>query len=219
MRLCISAILVSLTSNGACTDAVDNAALAGVGGFLPPVSHMMATMRNASPTRSQDWTFFGRRPWGFCAFSWTWAGWFSWFMVGSSVRGNATRKRQLLFADGEVTGVDDLGCDVNAVLELERDQVRLAVLDFIQSGLFPCGALDVGKRVVVVDDGHEERLAARFGVEWVVELEFRCVVGTEMVDLLGGLGLRRVDLIRGLGAERFEFLLVRLCFTRADIAA
>ena len=43
--------------------------LAGVGGFLPPVSHMMATMRNARPMRSQDWTFFGRRPWGFCVFS------------------------------------------------------------------------------------------------------------------------------------------------------
>src|ERR1035441_247102 len=131
-------------------------------------------------------------------------------MVDSSVRGNATRKRQLLFADGEVTGVDDFGCDVNAVLELERDQVRLAVFDFIESGLFPCAALDVGERVVVVDGGHEERLAASFRVERVVELEFRGVTGAEMVELLGGLGLRRVDLIRRLGAERFQFLLV--CF-------
>jgi hypothetical protein len=47
----------------------DDAALAGVDGFLPPVSHMMATMRKASPMRSQDWTFFGRRPWGFGDFS------------------------------------------------------------------------------------------------------------------------------------------------------
>jgi len=47
----------------------------------------------------------------------------------------------------------------------------------------------------VVDGGNEERLAARFRVERVVELEFRCVTGTEMVELLGGLGLRRVDLI------------------------
>src|SRR5882762_1356228 len=214
MRLCISAILVSLTSKGACTDAADNAALAGVSGFLPPVSHIMATMRNASPTRSQDWTFFGRRPWGFCAFSWTWAGWLGWFMVGSSVRGNTTRKRQLLFADGEVTGVDDLGRDVNAVLELERDQVRLAVLDFIESGLFPRAALDVSERVVVVDGGDQERLAASFRVERVVELEFRGVTGAEMVELLGGLDLRRVDLIRRLGAERFQFLLV--CFRLAS---
>jgi len=36
----------------------------GVWGFLPPVSHMIATIRKASPMRSQDWTFFGRRPCG-----------------------------------------------------------------------------------------------------------------------------------------------------------
>src|SRR5271154_1879895 len=81
MRLCNSLILVSLTSRGAGTGAVDEAVFAGVGGFLPPVSHMMATMRNASPMRSQDWTFFGRRPWGFGDFSCTCADWFGWVMV------------------------------------------------------------------------------------------------------------------------------------------
>src|SRR5271168_1630089 len=117
-------------------------------------------------------------------------------MVGSSVRGNAARKRQFLFADGEVAGVDDLGGDVNAVLKLKRDQVRFAILDFIQSGLFPRAALDVSERVVVVDSGDQERLAASFRVERVVELEFRGVIEAEMVELFGGLGLRRVDLIR-----------------------
>ena len=40
-----------------------------------------------------------------------------------------------------------------------------------------------------------------------------------MVDLFGGLGLRRADLVRRLRAERFEFLLVCFGFACADIAA
>ena len=102
-------------------------------------------------------------------------GWFGWFIVGSSVRGNAARKPQLPFANGEVAGVDDLGCDVNAVLELERDQVRLAVLDFIESGFFSRATLDIGERVVVVDGGNQEWLAARFRIEEIVELELRWI--------------------------------------------
>ncbi len=78
----------------------------------------------------------------------------------SSVRGNAARKAQFLFADGEVARVDDLGRDVHAVLDLERDQVRLAVFDFVQSGFFARGALDVGEGVVVVDGGDQEGLAS-----------------------------------------------------------
>src|SRR5580704_10815068 len=137
----------------------------------------------------------------------------------SSVRRNATRKRHFLFADGEVAGVDDFGCDVNAVLELERDQVGLAVLDFVESGFFPRAALDIGERVVVVDDGNQERFPRRLRVEGVIELEFGCVAGAETSHLLGGLGLRRVDLIRRLGAERFEFLLVGFRFPSAHISA
>src|SRR5208283_5890566 len=138
-------------------------------------------------------------------------------MVGSSVRGSATRKRQFLFADGEVAGVDDFRGDVHAALELERDQVRLAVLDFIEGGLFSRAALDVGERVVVVDGRDPERLLSSLRVEGIVELEFRGVTGPEMVNLLGGLGLRGMYLLRGLGAERFEFLLVRLGLACADI--
>src|SRR6516164_8709732 len=142
-------------------------------------------------------------------------------LVGSllSPPDHTPRKRQFLLADNQVAGVDDFGCYVAAVFELERDQVRLAVLDFIERGLFSRAALDVGERVVVVDGGDQEWVAARFRVERVVELEFRGVAGPETVQLFGGLRLRRADLIRGLGAERFEFLLVRLGLARADIAA
>ena len=40
------------------------------GGFFPPVSHMMRTMRTASPASSQDCTFFGSKPGGFGLLSW-----------------------------------------------------------------------------------------------------------------------------------------------------
>src|ERR1700690_1536679 len=131
MRFCISAILVSLTSRGASTGAADDAAFTGGGGFLPPVSHMMATIRNANPMRSQDWTFFGRRPCGLGAFSCISAGW---VIDQLSVRGTAARERHFLLADGEVAGVNDLGCDVHTVLELERNEVGLAILAFIERG-------------------------------------------------------------------------------------
>src|SRR5208337_4705409 len=135
-----------------------------------------------------------------------------------SVPHRAPGKRQLVFADGEVPVVDDLWSDADAVFELEGDQVRLAVLDLIESGFFPRAALDVGERVVVVDGGNQEWLAARFRVEGIVELEFGRVAGAEMVDLVGGLGLRGVYLLGGLGAEGFEFLLVRLGFACTDVA-
>src|ERR1700733_10829084 len=139
-------------------------------------------------------------------------------MDGSSVNGNTTRKWNFLVANGEVARVDDLGRDVNAVLELEGDQVRLAVLDFIESGLFLRGALDVGERVVVVDDGNQEWLTRRLGVERVVELECGCVAGAKAVELLCQMGFGRVDLIRRLGAERFKFFLVGLGLARAYVS-
>src|SRR6202142_4480065 len=205
MRFCISAILVSLTSRGASTGAADDAAFTGGGGFLPPVSHMMTTIRNASPMRSQDWTFFGRRPCGLGAFSCISAGW---LIAHPSVRGSAAREGHFLLADGEVARVNDFGCDVHTVLELEWNQVGLAVFDFIKSRFFARCALDVGKGVVVVDRGDEKRLARRFRVDQVIELQFGRVTGAEAVHLLGGLDLRRVHLIRSLGAKCFDFFLV-----------
>src|SRR5579885_3483395 len=94
-------------------------------------------------------------------------------------------KRQFLFADREVAVVDDLGRDVDAIRELEGDQVRFAILDFVQGGLFPRGALDVGKRVIVVDGRNQEWLTRRLWTKGIVELEFRCVGGAELVDLIG----------------------------------
>src|ERR1700678_278562 len=81
MRFCNSLILVSLTSSGAAAGGTDEAVFEGAAGFLPPVSHMMLTMRNASPMRSQDWTFLGRSPCGLGAFSCTWEGCVGWLMV------------------------------------------------------------------------------------------------------------------------------------------
>src|SRR5260370_33297662 len=115
MRFCISAILVSLISRGGCADAADDAALAGVGGFLPPVSHMTATIRDASPPRSQDCTFLGRRPWGFVAFSCTCTGWVGWLIAGSLLRRNVPPHREPLCADGESPRVDAFASGVNAV--------------------------------------------------------------------------------------------------------
>ena len=71
----------------------------------------------------------------------------------------------------------------------------------------------------MVDCGHQERLAASFRVEQVVELELGCVTGAEQVELVGGLGLRHVDLICRLGSERFQFLLVCFRFASAYISA
>src|ERR1700684_2016103 len=81
MRFCNSLILVSLTSSGASAGGADEAVFVGVGGFLPPVSHMMATMRNASPMRNHDWTFLGRSACVLGAVSCTWEGCVGWLMV------------------------------------------------------------------------------------------------------------------------------------------
>src|SRR5216684_6103140 len=93
-------------------------------------------------------------------------------MGGFSVWGNATHERQFHLADREVARVDDLGSDVNAVLELERDQVGLAILDFIKGGLFAGSAPDVRKHFIVIHGRDQKRFARRFRVEGIIELEF-----------------------------------------------
>src|SRR5258708_7722078 len=119
-------------------------------------------------------------------------------MVRPSVPRRSSRKRQFLFADGKVAGVDDFGRDVHAVLKLERNQVRLTVLHFLEGGLFARATLDIGERVVVVDGGNEKWFASCFCIKRVIELELRCVTGTEMINLLGGLNLRGANLLHGL---------------------
>ena len=78
-----------------------------------------------------------------------------------------------LLADGEVSAVEDFRNDVNAVLELEVDEVRFAVFHFVKSRLFLRGALDVGECVVVVNRGNQKRLSRSFVSMSIVEMEFR----------------------------------------------
>jgi hypothetical protein len=137
---------------------------------LPPVSHMMATIRNASPARSQDCTFLGKDPAASALFPGC--------LRADSCRvpqfaASTAREGQFFLADGEITGVDDFGSDVHAVLDLKANQVRLAVLHFVESRFFPGGALDVGERVVVIDRGQLEGFTRSFWLEDVVELNFR----------------------------------------------
>src|SRR6267143_427868 len=216
MRFCSSAILASLTSSGACSMGAGGIALAGACGFLPPVSHIIRTISKAKLMSSQDWTFFGSRPGGLGAFSCTW---FGWFMGRSLLRRTLPRERQLLLANGEVGAVEDLGNDVNAILELEIDQVWFPVLHFVQGGFFPSGALDIGEGVVVIDGGNQKRFARGLGIEQEVELEFCRVTGAETVDLLAGLDFCGVELVRRLRAQDLEFFLVRFRLAGADIAA
>ena len=64
-----------------------------------------------------------------------------------------TGKGEFLLADGQIARVNDLRDDVDAVLEFEIDEVRFAVFNFVNRWLFGSRALDVGKRVVVIDRG------------------------------------------------------------------
>src|SRR6266699_319129 len=155
MRFCNSTILASFTSSGASTAGAAGIAREGAGGFFPPVSHMMTTMRTARPARSQDCTFLGSNPGGFGALSWIGDGEVT---SPSSLRGNLAGERQLLLADGEIARIDDLGHDVDAVLDLKSHEIGFPILDFIERRLFPSGAADVGERFVMVDRGNKERL-------------------------------------------------------------
>ncbi len=59
---------------------------------------------------------------------------------------------QFLVSDGKVSVVDDLGSDVHPVFNLEVDEVRLSVFDFVESWLLRGVTLDVGESLVVIDD-------------------------------------------------------------------
>ena len=116
-----------------------------------------------------------------------------------------TRERELLLADGEVSAIENLRNDVNAVLELEVDEVRFAVFHFVKSRLLSRGALDVGEGVVVVNRRNQERLSRGFLVDLVVEPELRGILVTEFIDLLFGLGLRLPEPGRSLARGSSEF--------------
>jgi len=59
---------------------------------------------------------------------------------------------QFLVSDGKVSVVDDLGSDIHPVFNLEVDEVRLSVFDFVESWLLRGVTLDVGESLVVIDD-------------------------------------------------------------------
>src|SRR5690348_10731709 len=130
------------------------------------------------------------------------------FTVGLSIRGCLPREGELLFPDGEVSAVEDFGNDVDTLFELEVDQIRLAVFDFVEGWLFRRGALDISESVFVINRRDEERLATGFRVEPVVELELRLVIGAKLADLLGSLRLGSPDFGLGLCAESLRFSLV-----------
>src|SRR5580658_1988314 len=83
------------------------------------------------------------------------------------------RKSDFLFADGKIAGSDYLGDDVDAVLKLKIDEVRLAVLDFVKGRFLVGSALDIGEGVVVVNRRHQEGLPRTFLIQCVIELELR----------------------------------------------
>src|SRR6266852_8704938 len=112
-------------------------------------------------------------------------------MAPPSLRRNLASKVQFFLADREITGVDDFGNDVDAVLELEGDEIRFPVFDFIQRGFFSRATADIREGVIVVDRGDEEWFSRRFCVEGVVEPEFSRVAGAKLVDLFGGMRLGR----------------------------
>jgi len=58
---------------------------------------------------------------------------------------------QFLVSDGKVSVVDDLErCTLR--FNLEVDEVRLSVFDFVESWLLRALQLDVGESLVVIDD-------------------------------------------------------------------
>ena len=118
----------------------------------------------------------------------------------------------LLLAHREIAVVNDFGNDVNAVLEVEIHQVRLAVLDLVNCGFFLCGTLNVGELIVVVDGGDQEGRFRCVAFVCVVELEYLRILLSIEVDLLLGV---RLGPLRGLGElclSSLGLLFIRLRF-------
>src|SRR5713226_6690795 len=82
---------------------------------------------------------------------------------------------QFLFPKSEITGIDDFRNDVDAVFQLERDEVRLAVLDFVENRFLAGSRADVREGIVMVDGGNKKRFMRGFRVKRVVETQLRRV--------------------------------------------
>src|SRR5277367_5035402 len=128
------------------------------------------------------------------------------------------REDELSLAYGEVAGVNYFRGDVHAVLELKGNQVRQAVLRFIESGLFARGRADVGEAIIVIDRRYQKRFPRGFGIEYVVEDEFRRVVRAEAIRVLGRSCLGGMYLVGRLGPKLRKFLLVNFDFACAHVS-
>src|SRR6187399_2346509 len=105
------------------------------GGSACPVIRMISTMTNARPTISQVCTCRGSTPCGATRESRTRAGS---LVGGSGVEGSMRAslanagKREMALPDDEVAAVEDLGHDVEAVLDLEVHEVRDAIAHLVE---------------------------------------------------------------------------------------
>src|ERR1700679_120173 len=104
-------------------------------------------------------------------------------------------KVELALADFEVALIDHGGDDVGAVLQLEGDEVGLAVLQLVDGQLLGGRRLDVGELVIVIDGRDIE---GRFAVIAVIELQpLRRILGAKLFYRCGGAGLCHLRLSAG----------------------
>src|SRR5215470_3213904 len=122
-------------------------------------------------------------------------------MSPPSLRRNLAGEVQLFLAYGQITGVHDFRDDIHTVFELERNEIRFSVLDFIERRLLPCGAADIGEGFVVIDSRKQEGFPRELGIEDVVKLELRWIGRPELIGLLGGVRLGSAHLFYGLRAS------------------
>ena len=80
--------------------------------------------------------------------------------------------------------IHDLGDDIHAVLKIEVDEIRLAVLQFVNGGLFLGGASDVGELVVVVDGSNQKWLFGGVRFVGVIEAQLAGIFLPILIDLL-----------------------------------
>src|SRR6266850_5035861 len=99
-----------------------------------------------------------------------------------------------LVANDEIALINDLWSDVNAVFNLEVDEVGLSVFDFVEGRFLWGGTLDVGEHLVVIDHREEERLASGFLIQFIVESELLLVISFVFVHLLGYARFSGMDL-------------------------
>lgn len=128
------------------------------------------------------------------------------------------RKGELLFADGEIAAVENLGNDVGAVHQIEIYEIWFAVFDFVDGRLLGSSTSYRGEAVVVEDRGNQERLARAFAFEVVIELEFGSVLSAEFLNLLLGTRLGSLGLCISLIADGLNLVLVSFGFAGGDIA-